>query len=162
MALTLLIQAPILSCSWQTLRQLQFSQPLGTQVVLQSVPPECGWGLWLDSTQWLNITSTRVTKHYICEFDIQDCTVCFARSLSPLLVILSVKILSHSVILLIYIFLALLGLCCYKWAFFSCKEQGLCSSFSVWAFCCSDFPCCIAQALDLRLRSCGTWAPLPH
>ena len=46
-----------------------------------------------------------------------------------------------------YIFLAALGLCCYVWAFSSCREQGLLSGYSVWASHCGGFS-------FLRITSC--------
>ena len=49
----------------------------------------------------------------------------------------------------IYLFLALLGLCCYIWAFYSCGEWGLLSNWSVWDSHFGGFSCG-AQAL-------GTW-----
>ena len=53
----------------------------------------------------------------------------------------------HSVLLcvcvcvfkIIYLFLAVLGLCSYARAFCSCGEQGRLSSFSAWTSCCSGF-----------------------
>ena len=40
----------------------------------------------------------------------------------------------------------------------SCSNQGLLSSCSAWASCCSGFSCCKARALGhMRFRSCGVW-----
>ena len=52
-----------------------------------------------------------------------------------------------SVYLFIYSFLAVLGLCCYTWAFSSCSKQGLLSSCGARASHCGGFSCCGAQAL---------------
>ena len=57
----------------------------------------------------------------------------------------------------IYLFLAVLGLCCCAWAFSSCGKR---------ASHCSGFSCCRARALGMRasvvvargLSSCGLWA----
>ena len=46
----------------------------------------------------------------------------------------------------LFIFLAVLGLHCCPWAFSSCVEWGLCSSFSAWASHCGGFSCCGAGA----------------
>ena len=52
--------------------------------------------------------------------------------------------------LFISLFLALQGLRCCMWAFFSCGHQELLSSWGVWASRCGDFSCSGAQALDTR------------
>ena len=52
----------------------------------------------------------------------------------------------------------MLGLHCCSWAFSSCGEQGLLSSFGARASHCSGFSCCRAQALGHRdFSSCGPW-----
>ena len=71
------------------------------------------------------------------------------------------------------LFLAALGLHWCTWAFPSCGEQGLLSSWSMRASHCGSFSCCRApalepanfsgcgsQALEHGLGSCGTWALL--
>ena len=65
---------------------------------------------------------------------------------------------------IIFLFLALLGLCCYEWALSSCGEQGLLSAVRVSR--CSGFSCCGARAPGARgsvvaalsLSSCGSQA----
>ena len=56
---------------------------------------------------------------------------------------------SHFVNLIyfIYLFLAVLGLCCYMLAFSSCSKEGLLSSCSEQASHPGGFSCCRAQAL---------------
>ena len=54
--------------------------------------------------------------------------------------------------LLIYLFLAALGFCCWTWAFCSCSKWGLLSSCGPWVSHCSGF-CCGSQALEHRLSS---------
>ena len=49
----------------------------------------------------------------------------------------------------VYLFMAVLGLCCCVWAFSSCGAQ---------ASHCDDFSCCQAPALEHGLCSCGTRA----
>ena len=59
--------------------------------------------------------------------------------------------------LFIYIklFLVMLGLCCCTWAFSSCSEQRLLSSFCAWASHCNGFSCCRNCALERAgFRSC--------
>ena len=51
---------------------------------------------------------------------------------------------------LIYLFLAVLGLCCCARAFSSCSERGL--LFIVRASHCGGFSCCGAQALGTRAQ----------
>lgn len=46
----------------------------------------------------------------------------------------------------IYLFLAVLGLCCCKGFFSNCGEWGLLSRYRVWAPRCGGFSCCRAQA----------------
>ena len=46
-----------------------------------------------------------------------------------------------------FLFLAALGLCCCPPAFSSCREQGLLSSYSLWASHCGDISYCRAQTL---------------
>ena len=70
------------------------------------------------------------------------------------------------VFLKVYLFLAVLDLCCCTWAFSSCREWGLLSSCHARASPCGGFSCYRAQALGpgasvvtaLRLSSCGSWA----
>ena len=64
-------------------------------------------------------------------------------------------------LILVYLFLAVLGLHCCTQTFSSCGEQGL-----LFIALCGDFSCCGAQALGVqasvvvahRLSSCGSWA----
>ena len=42
-----------------------------------------------------------------------------------------------------------------------CRHEGF-SSCSVWALGCTGFSSCGSQALEPRLRGCGTWAQLPR
>ena len=61
------------------------------------------------------------------------------------------------------LFLAALGLCCYKRAFSSWGEQGLLSSCSAWVSLCGGFSCCRAQAPGRAgFSSCGTQVYLPR
>ena len=55
----------------------------------------------------------------------------------------------------IYLFLVVLGLCCCTWAFSSCGEWGLLSSWSARVSHCGGFSCCGAQAQLL----CSMWNP---
>ena len=48
-------------------------------------------------------------------------------------------------LLCIYLFMAVLGLCCCSWAFSSCRERDRCSSCDVRASHCSGFSCCGEQ-----------------
>ena len=65
-------------------------------------------------------------------------------------------------ILMYYLFLAALGLCCCAWAFFSsCGDWWLLSVCGAWASHYSGFSCCRMWALVLRLSSCGAQAQLP-
>ena len=65
-----------------------------------------------------------------------------------------------------YLFMAVLGLCCCSMAFSHCGVQDLLSSCSAWASHCPGFPCCGTQALcmwasvvaECRLSSCDSWA----
>ena len=68
------------------------------------------------------------------------------------------------VFILVYIFLAVLGLCCCTWAFSSCSQWGLlssCSQRGLLSSCntrashCGGFSHCRAQVLVRRLSSCG-------
>ena len=60
---------------------------------------------------------------------------------------------------LIYLFLAMLGLCFFEGAFSSCGEQGLLSSCHVWASHGRGFSCCGAWALgQASFSSFGSWA----
>ena len=75
----------------------------------------------------------------------------------------------------VYVFLAVLGLCCCMWAFSNCSKQGPlsgcgvrashCSGFS-WCRAqapeCEGFSSCSSQALERRLSSRGTQAELLH
>ena len=62
-------------------------------------------------------------------------------------------------ILLIYLFMAMLGLCCCSGFSLVAVSGGLFSSCSVQASLCGGFSCCKAQALGyMGFRSCGTWA----
>ena len=47
----------------------------------------------------------------------------------------------------VYLFLAVLGLCCSVWAFSSCNKQGLHSSCGMLASHCAGFSCCRAWLL---------------
>ena len=60
----------------------------------------------------------------------------------------------------IYLFSIALRLPCGTWAFDRCTQAF--SSFGARASHCSDFSCCRAQALELRLSSCRVWAYLSH
>ena len=112
-----------------------------------------------------------------------DSKVCILKTFiyylyTPLQCIISLSSNSLSIIIIfsfflfIYLLLAALGLHCCTWAFFSCSEQGLFSSFGAQAFHCGGFSCCGAQALGTRASvvvgmcipepSCGAWAWLPH
>ena len=94
-------------------------------------------------------------------------------------------LLSHLLLciyLCIYLFLAVLGLCCFARIFSGYSEQGLLSSCSAWACYCGGFSCCRVQALEHggfsrcsmwgqqlqllglehRLDRCGAWAQLLH
>ena len=64
--------------------------------------------------------------------------------------------------LLIFFFLAALGLCCCAWAFSSGREWGLLSSCGVGASHCSGSSCLGTRALEYGLSSCGTQTLLPH
>ena len=64
----------------------------------------------------------------------------------------------HSSLCLHFFFLAVLGLCCVQ-AFSSCSELGY-SSFCARASQGGGFSCCRAQALQVRLSSCGSQALL--
>ena len=60
-----------------------------------------------------------------------------------------------------FLFMAVLGLRCYTWAFSSCCEQGLLSSCSAGPSHCSGFSGCGAQALGHKgFRGCGAQAQL--
>ena len=53
-----------------------------------------------------------------------------------------------------YLFLAVLGLCCQVWALSSCGERGLLSGCGVRAS-----HCCKSQAVGhAGFSTCGTWA----
>jgi len=62
----------------------------------------------------------------------------------------------------IYLFLVALGLHCCAWAFSSCGEWGLLSSFGAWAFHFGGFSCCRAWGLGCwgfsRCGTCDLWA----
>ena len=58
-----------------------------------------------------------------------------------------VKLNPSSFFLLIYLFLAVLGLRCCAWAFSHCKKWGLLSSCNAWVSNHSGFSCSGAQAL---------------
>ena len=63
-----------------------------------------------------------------------------------------------NVYLFIYIYLAVLDLCCCVQAFSSCREQELLSSCCVQACHCGGFSCCGAQALGCMgsvILACG-------
>ena len=65
----------------------------------------------------------------------------------------------------VYMFLAVLGLCCCAWAFSSCREQVFLAVLG-FLIVVASFPCCGAQVLGvwassavaLRLGSCASWA----
>ena len=59
--------------------------------------------------------------------------------------------MANSPVFILNLFLAVLGLHHWAWAFSARGEQGLLSSCSTWASHCSGFSCCATQAL-------GTWA----
>ena len=61
-------------------------------------------------------------------------------------------------IIIYYLFLAALGLCCCAQAFSSCSKQGLLSNCGVWASHCRGFSWCEAQTLGC-FSSCGSQAP---
>ena len=63
----------------------------------------------------------------------------------------SLNCIFHLFLKILYIYLAVLGLCCCTWAFPSCGRWGLLSSCGAWAPYCRGFSCCGAQAS-------GTWA----
>ena len=66
---------------------------------------------------------------------------------------------AFSQIYLIYLLLAVLRLCCCKWAFCSCSEHGLRYSYSAWASHFSGFSSFGAQALGhADFNSCGSQA----
>ena len=75
------------------------------------------------------------------------------------------NIFLNFIYLLIYLFLAVLGLHCCPWAFSSCGERGY-SSLQCVASLCGGFSCCGAWALGAqtsvvvacRLSSCGSQA----
>ena len=58
--------------------------------------------------------------------------------------------------LLIDLLLALLGLGCHTWAFSHCRERGLVSSWSVWAYRCGDFLVCGTRASGVA--GSGPWS----
>ena len=59
----------------------------------------------------------------------------------------------------IYLFLAVLGLCCHTWAFSSYGEWGLLSTCDAWASHCSGFSCWEAWALGCAgFSTWNTWA----
>ena len=60
--------------------------------------------------------------------------------------------------LFIYSFLVAKGFCYCPWAFASCREQGLFSTFHAQNPYCDGFSCGRAWTLDLWLSGCGTWA----
>ena len=62
----------------------------------------------------------------------------------------------------LFIFLAALGLCCCPWAFSSCAEWGLRSSFSAWASHCGGFSYCGAGPLGRGFSDCAAQAYLPR
>ena len=49
------------------------------------------------------------------------------------------KKLLFIILKIIYLLLAMLGLCCYVWAFSSCGERGLLYSCSAWVSHCCGF-----------------------
>ena len=51
------------------------------------------------------------------------------------------------IIVFIYLFLTVLGFCCYPWAFPNWANQGLLSGCDVQASHCGGFSCCGTQAL---------------
>ena len=62
---------------------------------------------------------------------------------------------------LIYLFMAVLGLCCCTWAFSSCSERELLSSCrsSAWVFHCNGLSCCGSKAVEhVGFNSCGARA----
>ena len=69
-------------------------------------------------------------------------------------------------ILFIYLFFAVLGLCCYAWAFSSCSVRGLFFVAVRGLLIAMASLCCGARALGTRdsvvvacgLSSCGSWA----
>ena len=59
----------------------------------------------------------------------------------------------------IYLYLAMLGLCCYVWAFSSCSDHGLLSNCGAQACHCGGFSCWGAHALRCTgFSNCGMWA----
>ena len=69
------------------------------------------------------------------------------------------KRLELLMIIFIYLFLAVQHLRCCAWAFFSCGEWGLLSSFSAWPSHFGGFSCCLSQDLGyLGFSIFGTWA----
>ena len=62
----------------------------------------------------------------------------------------------NNIFMPLFLFLAVLSLCCCTWAFSSCGELGLLSSCGAQASHCSDFFCCGAQALGtMGFSSCS-------
>ena len=67
------------------------------------------------------------------------------------------EVCTFNLFLLIYLFLAALGLCCYMRAFSSCGKWGILFSCESWASHCGGFPCCRAWALGCAgFSSCGS------
>ena len=70
------------------------------------------------------------------------------------------KLQSEFLKIFVYLFLAVLDLCCCTWAFSSCRELGLTLQSGSWAACCGGFSCCEAWALGhAGFRSCSPLAP---
>ena len=66
------------------------------------------------------------------------------------------EVCTFNLSLLIYLFLAALGLCCSAWAFSSCGKWGILFSCEPWASHCGGFSCCRAWALGCAgFSSCG-------
>ena len=66
------------------------------------------------------------------------------------------EVCTFNLSLLIYLFLAALGLCCSAWAFSSCGKWGILFSCESWASHCGGFSCCRAWALGCAgFSSCG-------
>ena len=62
--------------------------------------------------------------------------------------------------LLSYLFLAVLGFCCYAWAFSSCGkvgEGGLLATCIAWIFHCGGFSCCGVQSLGMQASVVVAW-----
>ena len=86
------------------------------------------------------------------------CNLCLGQPFSTCSSILLIYALLKKKVI-IYLFLAVLGLCCYAGFFFSCSKLELGSSWGVQASYCSGFSCFRARAPGhVGLSSCKIWS----